>query len=442
MIRMSLSRAAAVTGGVVHGANVEWCGVGIDSRTLRPGMLFVALPGSRVDGHDYVAAAAQAGAAAALVSRRQAVDLPQLFVADVERAFGRLAAAWRAGMQAIVIAITGSNGKTTVKNLLAAVLALKAPVLATAGNLNNELGVPLTLAGLGAEHRYAVLEMGARKPGDLTYLASLAKPALAAVNNVGPAHLETFGSLDGVARGKGEIYAALPPDGIAVINADEPYAAGWAALAAPRRIVRFGRGATAEVRLVDDDAAVVTPAGRFRLALLLSGAHNRMNALAAAALAYALEVPVETIAAGLATVEPAPGRLFRTATARGFTVIDDSYNANPASLAAALAAGAGGGPLWLVLGELAELGTHSPRLHAEMGRAARAAGVARLFACGPLCRHTVEAFGTGGVHFANRETLIAALVPQLEAGIVCLVKGSRSAGMEHVAQALIAAGGV
>ncbi len=441
MIRMSLSRAAAVTGGVVHGADVTWCGIGIDSRKIRPGMLFVALPGSRADGHDFVTAAAQAGAAAALVQRVQPVALPQLVVDFGERALGRLAAAWRAGMGAIVIAITGSNGKTTVKNLLAAVLALEAPVLATAGNLNNELGVPLTLAGLGPEHRYAVLEMGARRPGDLTYLASLARPTVALVNNAAPAHLETFGSLEGVARGKGEIYTALPPDGIAVVNADESFAAEWAALAAPRRIVRFGRSAAADVRLVDDDAVIVTPGGRFLLELQLPGAHNRMNAAAAAALAYALDVPAATIAAGLAAVGPEAGRLVRTVTGRGFTVIDDSYNANPASLAAALEAAAGGGPLWLVLGDLAELGAQSPALHATMGRTARAAGVARLFACGPLCRHTVEAFGAGGAHFTSREALLAALVPQLAPGIVCLVKGSRSAGMEHVAQALLAAGG-
>ncbi len=430
------------------GADPVITGVQIDSRKLRPGELFVALQGAR-DGHDFLAAAHAAGAAAALVSTSVTVPLPQLRVADTLLALGELAAAWRRRFTLPLIALTGSSGKTTVKELLAASLtASGAQVLATMGNLNNHLGVPLTLLKLRAEHQVAVIEMGANHPGEIAHLTQMAQPTVALVNNAGPAHLAGFGSLDGVAQAKGEIYAGLAPDGVALVNADDPYAPLWDKLAAPRRTLHFGLQPTAEVRAVGitgqlstqglrTTARVLTPVGEFDLQLPLAGEHNVRNALAATAAALAVGTPLTAIAAGLAQVQPVPGRLLSHRLASGTWLIDDTYNANPASVRAAIAVLAAlPGERWLILGDLGELGAAAETLHHELGVAARVAGIERLFAVGTLSAQTVAGFGHGGTWCATQAELLAQL-PWQTVPTAILVKGSRSAKMEVIVQELL-----
>ncbi|GAB4188010.1 MAG: UDP-N-acetylmuramoyl-tripeptide--D-alanyl-D-alanine ligase [Wenzhouxiangellaceae bacterium] len=447
MIRYTLQRAAELCFAQLLGgdAETEFHGLSSDSRLLRAGELFVALSGARVDGHDYVRQAAEQGAVAAIVERPQDGGVPQLVVDDSMTALSQLAANWRHEQAVQVVGITGSNGKTTVKNLVASILSGQAPTLATRGNYNNELGLPLTLCKLHAEHHYAVLEMGARHAGDIDVLAALAAPQVGLVNNAGPAHLETFGGLDGVARAKGEMYSSLPADGIAIINADDHYAPLWRGLAGKRRIIEFGRAAGAAVRTDDPgpECRIQTPAGSFEVRLQLHGPHNVMNALAATAIAIALDIPLDVITAGLQQTDAEPGRMAYSESPGGWLVIDDAYNANPASLYAAISTvmQEAGGELWLVLGDMGELGDGERKLHAEMGEAAQNLGVSRLYACGELCREAVRGFGRGARHFASREALTAALLDDIRPGVRCLVKGSRSAGMEVVAAALRTAAG-
>ena len=441
MIRLDLGEVAAAVGAPAPGRPGRIAGVATDSRAVAQGNLFACLRGARVDGHDFADRAVAGGAAALLVERPLDVDAPQLVVPNTLEALGKLAAAWRRQLDPAVVGITGSNGKTTVKEMVTAILALGAPVLSTRGNYNNELGVPLTLFGLAAEHRYAVVEMGAAKAGDIAYLASIAEPDVGVLCNVGPAHLEGFGSLEGVALAKGEMFAALPPEGWAVMNADEPYLARWRAMNTAGHVITFGRGAGAEVRVVPSafGARMVTPAGAFDFELPLPGEHNLVNAATAAAACLALDVPVDQVRAGLEQVRPVPGRLNVIHADAGWTVIDDTYNANPASLYAALQVlTRREGPAWLVLGDMKELGGDARRLHAEMGEAAAELGVARLYAVGEAAEGAIDAFGAGGRHFETREALIAALAADLVPGVNCLVKGSRSMGMERVVAAISA----
>ncbi|MBY6205162.1 UDP-N-acetylmuramoyl-tripeptide--D-alanyl-D-alanine ligase [Halomonas denitrificans] len=446
MIRFTLQQAAEFTGGrVVGDGETAFEGVAIDSRRVRAGQLFCALPGARVDGHDYVEAAAASGAAAALVQRALDASLPQLVVDDVERAFGQLAAAWRESLDTRVIGVTGSNGKTTVKNMLAGILRRLGPTLATEGNLNNELGVPLTLARLDGTQRFAVIEMGCGQPGDIAYLAGLARPEIGIVTNAGPAHLERLGSVEGVARCKGELFeavgAAMGGTGTVVVNRDDRFYDDWIGRAGDARCIRFGRHAEADVRLVDEQGSprLQTPEGTIGLHLALPGAHNRANAAAAAAAALALDVSPADIEAGLAAAHGVPGRLQVRAMAGDWTLIDDTYNANPASLYAALAVLAEqDGERWLVLGNMAELGEQSSKLHREVGRAAAEFGVRRLYATGDDAAQAAEAFGREGRRFNSPIALAEALRADLRAGVVCLVKGSRSAHMEAVIERLAA----
>lgn len=441
MLSMPLSEVALWTHGTLYGHDAPLHGVGTDTRQLAPGMLFVAIRGERVDGHDFLAQASAAGAAGALVERRVPdAQLPQVQVADTLAALGDLASAVRARSSVQVVGITGSSGKTTVKNLCAAILEGVAPTHATAGNQNNEIGLPLSLLNMRDDARYAVLEMGAGKPGDIAYLAGIARPYVALVNNVAPAHLERMGSIEGVAETKGAIYAALPADGIAVINADDAFAGYFAAQAGTRSVLRFGLVVDADVRAGDvhSDLAgsrfeLITPVGRAAAMLPLPGPHNVRNALAAAALAHALGVAPPQIAAGLARAGAVGGRLARRVMPGGWTLIDDSYNANPGSVAAAIETLAlAGGETWLVLGDLAELGPGAPALLAELGRKARTAGIARLWTVGRLSAEASHAFGHAARHFDDQAALAAALRAELHAGVTCLVKGSRSAAMERV----------
>lgn len=418
-------------------------GITTDSRKVRSGMMFAALSGERSDGHDFIAAAQAAGAVAALVGKTTEQLSDESFqywiVDDVLTALGTLANAWRDEIRPYTIAITGSNGKTTTREMVTNILSLSANVLATSGNFNNELGLPLTLFELDAGHEYCVLEMGASKSGDINYLARMAVPQLGLVTNVGPAHLQGFGNEEGVARAKGELYAALPAEGYAIFNADEPWCDLWREMNSADSTITFGRKKHCEVYPVPDEQGyrIHTPAGDFSLRLSLPGDHNLQNALAATAVALALNISVDQIRTGLENTRPVPGRLNLVHTDAGWMVIDDTYNANPASLYAALQVLAHErGEPWLVLGDMKELGQGSRKMHAEMGEAARALGVQRIFAIGDASLFTVDAFGSGGRHFTDHATLIDVLCSELRPGVACLVKGSRSMEMERVVQAI------
>jgi UDP-N-acetylmuramoyl-tripeptide--D-alanyl-D-alanine ligase len=453
MIR-DLAELARVTGGVLHGADVAFGAVITDSRAIEPGSLFVALRGERFDGHQFVPEALERGAAAALVARHVSVPLPQVVVRDALEGLTAFAAGWRRDFDGTVVGITGSNGKTTVKEMTGAILACEGPTLVTRGNLNNHIGVPLTLSRLEASHRYAVIEMGANHRGEIAHLAAIARPRVGLVINAGPAHLEGFGGLEGVAQGKGEMFAALGIADTAVINEDDRFAAFWHGLArGAGRVLTFGIHERADFsargvsgRPADDGFAtefeLITPLGRRHVTLALAGEHNVMNALAAAAAAHGAGAGLEAIVAGLGRMRAVAGRLEVKQLPGGARLIDDSYNANPASVRAGLRAMAAlEGQHWLVLGEMRELGEDSSRLHAEIGEFAQQCGVARMFAVGDEARHAVEAFGMGATWFAGVEPLAAALAAELVPGVTVLVKGSRSNRLERVAAALGAADG-
>ncbi|HLI16870.1 MAG TPA: UDP-N-acetylmuramoyl-tripeptide--D-alanyl-D-alanine ligase, partial [Rhodanobacteraceae bacterium] len=335
MLNLRLKEIAVWTRGVLQGADEEVRGVSTDSRTLQSGELFVALVGEQHDGHEHVAEAAARGAAGAVVSHRVEADLPQIVVADTLHALGDLASAVRAQRDVTVIGITGSNGKTSVKALTARILARHGKTHANSGSFNNEIGVPLTLLAMPEDTRYAVLEMGAGKPGDIAYLGAIARPRIGLVNNIGPAHLERMHTLEGIAETKGAMYQALPADGVAVINAGDAFAMYFAGLAGSRRTLRFALDAPADVTATDislhPDASrfvLRTPAGEAAVRLPLPGRHNVANAAAAAALAIAADVPLDTIVAGLETAEAVGGRLLRRESPQGWVLFDDSYNAN------------------------------------------------------------------------------------------------------------------
>lgn len=446
---MRLSEIARATGGRLVGDDALVHAVVTDTRTLQPGVaadaLFVALKGERFDGHDHVPAAAAAGVRAALVAREIDAPCAQVVVADTERALAALAGHVQRTRTARVVAITGSNGKTSVKTLVLSILSHAGRAYANPGNRNNEIGLPLAVLDAPDAAEYAVYEMGAGKPGDIAYLTAIARPDAAIVNNVAAAHIERLGSLLGVAETKGAIYDALPePGGVAVINADDAFAPYFAARARGRRQLRFGLESSAEVTARDLDAGVdgtrftlVTPDGEARVSLALPGRHNVLNALAAAALALGVGVPLEAIACGLDAAQPVAGRLITHRLQSGAVLIDDSYNANPGSLAAAIdTLAASGGERWLVLGDMRELGADAHALHAEAGARAKAAGIARLFALGPLAAAAAEAFGGGGEAHDSHDALARALAVGLRDGVRVLVKGSRGSAMDRIVTAL------
>jgi UDP-N-acetylmuramoyl-tripeptide--D-alanyl-D-alanine ligase len=445
MINFRLSELAAVLECEKPESDVTVDSIVSDSRKVHYGALFAALPGSQVDGHEYAESAMNLGAAALLVDHRLDLEIPQLIVADVLKALGVLARELRERIDPLVIGITGSNGKTSVKEMLASILRLDGEVLATQGNFNNELGLPLSLFGLEQKHRYAILEMGASKAGDIAYLAEIARPDVGLVTNIGPAHLQGFGDEEGVARAKGELYSALPADGWAIINGDEPWAAGWQKACSAGQVLTFGSASDHDVRpdSGNDKPVMVTPQGNFEFELALPGKHSLINAAAATAVALALQIPLDLIRQGLESMQPVPGRLNLLHTATGWTVIDDTYNANPASLYSALQVLANmQGTSWLVLGDMKELGTGSRKMHMEVGYAARALGVSRLFATGEMSESTVSAFGQGASHYPDRDSLVEALRAELRPGVNCLVKGSRSMGMEAVVEAITGEQGI
>jgi UDP-N-acetylmuramoyl-tripeptide--D-alanyl-D-alanine ligase len=446
---MDTAEAARAVSGKLHGAAVNFKSVTTDSRAVREGELFVALKGERFDAHDFVDASEKKGATASLVSRLvPRAARPQIVVDDTRLALGRLAGYWRRKHALPVVALTGSNGKTTVKEMLASILAAhcgsREAVLATEGNLNNDIGMPLTLLGLREGHRFAVIEMGMNHAGEIDYLTRIAQPTVALVNNAQRAHVGILGSLEAIAHAKGEIYAGLAESGIAVVNQDDAFAPYWKALNGARRVVTFGLEEGADVRasVSGSQVRIVTPVDAFAVTLQVAGEHNVRNALAACAAAHALEIPPQAMQAGLNQFTGVAGRLQRRRGVAGCLVVDDSYNANPESMQAAVRVLAlARGRKVFVMGDMGELGEGAEAMHAEVGAFARAAGIDQLLALGDLAQHAVRAFGAGGAHFADIGSLQKAARDAASSSATFLVKGSRFMRMERVADALSEPGG-
>ncbi|MND94546.1 UDP-N-acetylmuramoyl-tripeptide--D-alanyl-D-alanine ligase [compost metagenome] len=450
-----LSSVLGALKGKLAGADAFFNGVSIDSRSIEPGQLFVALSGERFDGHDYLEQVASKSAAAALVEHEvEAVELPQLVVADTRLALGQLGALNRAAFHGRVAAVTGSSGKTTVKEMLASILRAEhggdsAAVLATRGNLNNELGAPLTLLELAPQHRSAVIELGASHVGEIAYTVGLTRPQVAIITNAGTAHVGEFGGPEKIVEAKGEILEGLAADGVAVLNRDDPAFGVWVRRAGQRRVLSFALHGAADftARELARDArgcpafTLVGPVGELRIQLNLLGEHNVANALAASAAAHALGVAPEAIRSGLENLQPVKGRAVAQLAPSGMRVIDDSYNANPASIRAAIDILAGfSGRTVLVLGDMGELGAWAEASHREVGAYARGK-VSALYAVGPQMVHAVSEFGTGARHFADQAELIAALAAEQSPETTLLIKGSRSAAMENVVAAFCASAG-
>ena len=445
----SLSQIAAAVNGRLVGADVTVEGVSTDTRAIAKGALFIALAGERFDAHDFLDQAMAAGAGALLVA--DAGKLPAgvsaVVVDDTRLALGRLAAAWRARFALPVIAVTGSNGKTTTKEMIAAILKVAhgAAVLSTRGNLNNDIGLPLTLLGLSAAHRAAVIEMGMNHPGEIAYLAPIGAPTVALVTNAQRAHLEGMGDLDEVAREKGAIFSGLPADGVAVINADDSYAGYWRGVAAGRPVRSFAIDGAADVvgkvrqHGLETAIDLSAPEGEVHIALRIPGRHNAGNAVAAAAACLAAGVPLAAVAAGLESFSGVKGRLQRRAGKLGAEILDDTYNANPDSVRAGIDVLASTiGRKLLILGDMGEIGEACAQYHDEIGGYAKSQGVDLLFALGEATKAAVRNFGDGARHFCHVDKLIAAAEKELGPETTVLVKGSRFMKMERVADALAA----
>lgn len=455
---MMMSQVAQALGATLHGDDVMMYGVSKDTRDIKNGDLYVALKGERFDGHQFVADATAAGAVAALVSDLLVDEntvLAQVQVADTRLALGQLAAYWRQvwGQQknnSKLIGITGSNGKTSVKEMCSKILsdhAGVAAVLATRGNLNNAIGLPITLLELQQQHQFAVIEMGANHVGEIDYLTHIARPDIALVNNVGPAHLEGFGSLENIAKTKAEIYNGLSENGVAVINLDDEFSTYWedycAAINSIGKVVTFSmHDESADVYaepVADNHYQFITQSGKADVKLKVPGKHNVMNALAATAATYSAGVALSSIAASLSAFENIKGRLTATISAQGYQVIDDTYNANPLSVSAAIdvLAAIADKKTVLVLGDMAELGENAEKLHSEIGSKAKQSGIKNLYATGKLSVNTVRAFGENGFYFEDKNQLINALQKNLTGSEVVLIKGSRSAAMEEVVERIL-----
>ena len=416
--------------------------ISIDSRNLCAGDLFVALQGDNFDANAFAEQAVASGASALMLNEAIAVDVPQIIVEDTEKGLGELAHIWRLQYELPVIAVTGSNGKTSVKEMLAAILSRMGESLVTAGNFNNHIGVPLTLLNLRERHRYAVIEMGANHPGEISYLSRLAVPDIALITNAAPAHLEGFGDIEGVAKAKSEIFESLPEQGFSIINADDPFAPLWREKVKHCQNIEFSLHVDAPVRGEWDanlnKLLIHTLMGDVSVNLPLVGEHNARNALAAAAVAMAVGAGLEEIRLGLEAMQPIKGRLFPQVGVNGLQILDDSYNANPASLNAALEVlSAMPGEAWLVLGDMAELGDESQKLHAQMGDVARKSGITRLFAIGEMSEAAVHSFGVGAEFFENVHDLVDAVKASASPGLHVLVKGSRAMHLEHVVVELL-----
>jgi UDP-N-acetylmuramoyl-tripeptide--D-alanyl-D-alanine ligase len=443
-MKRTLRTFAALCGGRFSGEDGVFSGVSTDTRSLCVGEIYLALRGPRFDGNAFLDAAAAAGAVAAVVDRPVAAPpLPIIEVTDGQAALSRAAAGWRAGFHAPLIGIAGSNGKTTVKEMASSILAQRGPCLATRGNLNNHIGVPLTLLRLSSEQRAAVIEIGANNPGEVAALVELAKPTVGVITNAGAEHLEGFGDLDGVARAEGEMVAGLTAADIAVINADDDYAPLWRDMT-PASVVTFGVDKSADFRAAGVSQSLTdagfrvnftlqSPLGERAVQLNVGGRHNVRNATAAAAAAMQAGATLDDVVRGLAAMQPVSGRLQPARTRHGARLIDDSYNANPSSMRAGIdvLTRLPGKP-WLVMGDMGELGDHASDSHVDIGNYARQCGVQRLFAVGPLSRLAVEAYGAGAAWYPDTQSLARAVDEELAADITLLIKGSRSNRLERV----------
>ena len=445
MIEGTLAAAAHIMNGTLLGTDRSYAGVSTDTRMLGQDELFFALQGPNFDGGAFVSAAVERSAAAAVLCEAVAVDIPQITVDDTRLALGTLAASWRQRMPAKVIGITGSNGKTTVKAILANCLSQSAETLATRGNLNNDIGLPLMLLSLSENHRYAVIEMGANHPGEIAYLTSLARPDVVLITNAAPAHLEGFGDLDGVASAKGEILQGDVSPVFVVLNADDPYFAYWNSLLSGDTVISFGVEANASVFATDVEADgdlmifnLHIHSEEIPIRLPLAGIHNVSNACAAAAVLHGLGMDGKQIRQGLESVQAVSGRLQPVERITSVTVYDDSYNANPQSvIAAAEFLAAQPGHNWLVLGDMGELGEDEVLLHKAVGRAAKRLGIDRILATGKLSKNTVKTFGNGAQWYENIDGLVEELQRTATEDTNILIKGSRFMEMERVVEALI-----
>ncbi|MCU6664808.1 UDP-N-acetylmuramoyl-tripeptide--D-alanyl-D-alanine ligase [Silvania hatchlandensis] len=446
MISVTLSQLATILQANVSGGELTLDAVTSDTRKITPGCLFVALKGERFDAHDFAEQAKAAGAGALLVSRKLDIDLPQVVVKDTRLAFGELAAWVRQQVPTRIVALTGSSGKTSVKEMTAAILSQCGNTLYTAGNLNNDIGVPMTLLRLTKEHEYAVIELGANHQGEIAWTVDLTRPEAALVNNLAAAHLEGFGSLEGVAKAKGEIYTGLPLNGIAILNADNNDWLNWKSVIGDRKTWRFSPNAAnsdftatnIHVTSHGTEFTLQTPIGDVDVLLPLPGRHNIANALAASALAMAVGAPLSAIKTGLANLTAVPGRLFPIQLGENKLLLDDSYNANVGSMTAAVQVlSEMPGYRVMVVGDMAELGAESEACHIQVGEAAKASGIDSVLSTGHLSQAISQASGVGE-HFADKATLIARLKALVEEQqiVTVLVKGSRSAAMEEVVHAL------
>lgn len=450
---MLLSEVANAVNGQLLGADIELQSVGTDSRNIVKNQLFIAIKGEHFDGNTFASDAIKQGAAAALVNDANTQARPALVVKDTRLALGALAKHWRNQFALPLVAVTGSNGKTTVKEMIVAILkAANKNVLATQGNLNNDIGMPMTLLSLNNKHDVAVIEMGMSHLGEIDYLTCIAQPTIALINNAGTAHIGELGSRDNIAKAKGEIFAGLSNDGIALINADDDHADYWKSLNVGKKIITFGLNRPADISAVfveKDDLSEVqlsTPSGSVSFNLAVLGKHNISNALAASAAAVTLGVTNADIVRGLSGMQAVYGRLQRKAGFNGAVLIDDTYNANPDSMRAAINVLAGQKSTQqtstiFVMGDMGELGENAPQMHAEVGLYAKQKGIQQFFTFGDLSAKASQAFGTqdgGAQHFSSLESLVDALKAKMKQGVAVLVKGSRFMKMERVVREILA----
>ncbi len=448
MISMRLSDAAQTLNGTLIGNDIEFQGCSTDSRSIDEGNLFIAIRGERYDGHTYVRAAMEKGAAAAMVDNSLDDDLaPLIIIEDTIRAMGLLAGFWRQGFEIPLFAITGSNGKTTVKEMLSSILGLRSSVLSTRGNLNNHIGVPLTLFRLGHEHEFAVIEMGANHPGEIGWLSGIAKPSIALITQCAPAHLEGFGSVDGVAEAKAEIFSGLCVYGTAIINADDKYADFWRQRAEGHRQISFALNNEADVTASDigfdiksgkTNFQVHLPDKSFQISIPLAGIHNVQNAIAAAACCIAAGIEYDDIKKGLEQMESISSRLQMLESPQGVRLFNDTYNANPGSLQAGLEVLSDcPGHRWLVMGDMMELGDESVAMHRQAGVLAKQYGIERVYGIGDLTANTVDEFGSGARHYETIADLITELKKDLSGQETLLIKGSRAMAMDKIVDSLM-----
>ncbi len=444
MSSLSYRQIATALNGTLVGEDGVLSTVATDTRSLQGGELFIALKGDNFDAHDFIETAIEQGVQALLVERQMPVTQTQIIVADTRKALGGLARLWRQQFDIPLVAITGSNGKTTVKEMIAAIMSVKGHTLVTQGNLNNDIGVPLTLLRLNKEHHYAIIEMGANHPGEIAYLSNLALANIALITNAGPAHLEGFKSIAGVAAAKAEIYAPLSADGIAIVNADDEYAEFWYGKTQHCKRITFSlQQKDADVygrwQAENKTLQVITSGAEVVLQLPLPGIHNAYNALAAVAATLHLDITLTEAKVGLEQhMQPVKGRLYPRRGVQGMHILDDTYNANPASLQAALEViGHMPGEAWLVLGDMGELGSAAAEIHRDMGKLAKQYGVKRLFTYGELSAEAAQQFGERALAYQDASLLLAELLNAATSEVNVLVKGSRAMKMEKIVAGLL-----